>query len=107
MEMNTMQDQGFAMPTVEEPQHSQRTPLAEPQLSPRASSGRAWSLWLTRPPQGGRRPLGAQPPPQVLELAASKVAHLTTLDPSGAGGGGRDAGGYHDAHRARQGHGAP
>ena len=53
MEMNTMQDQGFAMPTVEEPQHSQRTPLAEPQLSPRASSGRAWSLWLTRhPPRG-------------------------------------------------------
>eukprot|EP00964_Phaeocystis_antarctica_P031128 scaffold17617_cov39-Phaeocystis_antarctica.AAC.1 len=53
MEMNTMQDQGFAMPTVEEPQHSRRTPLAEPQLSPRASSGRAWSPWLTRhPPRG-------------------------------------------------------
>ena len=44
MEMNTMQDQGFAMPTVEEPQHSQRTPLAEPQLGSYASSVCAWRL---------------------------------------------------------------
>eukprot|EP00964_Phaeocystis_antarctica_P087983 scaffold55950_cov69-Phaeocystis_antarctica.AAC.1 len=38
------------------------------------------------------KPLGVQPPPRVLELAASKVAHFTAFDHPGgscARGGGR------------------
>ena len=55
-------------------------PLAAPQLGPCASSGRAWRLWAARHSQGEAQPLGAQPLPRVLELAASNVADLTAFD---------------------------
>ena len=53
------------------------TPLAVPQLGSCASPGRAWWLWAARP-------LGAQPPPQELERAASKFADSTACDLLGA-----------------------
>ena len=49
-------------------------PLAVPQLGSRASSGRAWRLWAARHSREEAGPLGAQPLPRVLELAASKAA---------------------------------
>ena len=55
-------------------------PLAVPQLAPCASSGRIWRLCAARYSQSEARPLGAQPPPRVLELAASKVADSTAFD---------------------------
>ena len=48
------------------------TPLAVPQLAPCASSGRAWRLWAARYSQSETQPLGAPPPPQLLERAASE-----------------------------------
>ena len=48
--------------------------LAAPQLGSCASSGRAWRLWAARHSQEEAGPLGAQPVPRVLELAASKAA---------------------------------
>ena len=45
-----------------------------PQLGPSASSGRAWRLWAARHSRSEAQPLGAQPSPQVLKRAASKVA---------------------------------
>ena len=38
-------------------------PSAAPQLTPCASSGRAWRLWAARHSQSEARPLGARPPP--------------------------------------------
>ena len=69
-----------------EEQHGQSYPLAVPQLGFGASSGRAWRLWAARHSQGEAGPLGAQPLPRVLELAASKAADLTpAFDPTGDG----------------------
>ena len=45
-----------------------------PQLGSCASSGRAWRLWAARYSQEEAGPLGAQPLPRVLELAALKAA---------------------------------
>ena len=61
-------------------QHAQCAPLAAPQLGPCASSGR---LWTARHSDEEASPPGAQPLPRVLELAASKVADSTAVDPSG------------------------
>ena len=58
-------------------------PLAVPQLDSCAFSGRAWWPRAAWHSQCGRQPLGAQPPPQVLELAASKVADFTASDHPG------------------------
>ena len=59
-------------------------PLAVPPLGSCASSGRTLRLWeLARHSQGEAQPLGAQPLPRVLELAASKAADFTCFDPSG------------------------
>ena len=57
--------------------------LAVPQLGSCASSGRAWRLWAARHSQEEAGPLGTQPLPRVLELAASKAADFTAFDPSG------------------------
>ena len=46
--------------------------LAVPQLAPCASSARAWRPRAARHSQSEARPLGAPPPPQGLERAASK-----------------------------------
>eukprot|EP00964_Phaeocystis_antarctica_P096462 scaffold62734_cov36-Phaeocystis_antarctica.AAC.1 len=53
-------------------QHGQTAPL-----------GRAWQLWAAQHSQGEAQPLGAQPPPWVLELAASKAADFTAFEHSG------------------------
>eukprot|EP00964_Phaeocystis_antarctica_P105399 scaffold70427_cov57-Phaeocystis_antarctica.AAC.2 len=70
-------------------QHGQSDPSAVAQLGSGASSGHAWRLWAARHSQGEDRPLGAQPLPRVLELAASKAAHLTAFDHSGGDGAAR------------------
>ena len=62
-------------------------PLAVPQLGSCASSGRAWRRWAARHSQEDGGPLGAPPPPRVLERAASKAADSTAFEHSG----GRDA----------------
>ena len=55
--------------------------MAGPQLGSCASSGHAWWLWAARRSQGGESfSLGAQPPPRVLERAASKAADFTAFD---------------------------
>ena len=64
-------------------QHGQSDPLAAPQLGPCASSGRAWWHWPARHSQEAAGPLGAQPLPRVLELAASKAADFTAVDHAG------------------------
>jgi len=46
--------------------------LAVPELTPRASSARAWRLWAARHSQNEAQPLGAPPPPRGLKRAASK-----------------------------------
>ena len=51
-------------------QRAQSDPLAVHQLGSRASSGRAWWLWVACHSQGEAQPLGAQPPPRVLEPVA-------------------------------------
>ena len=56
-----------------------------PNLSPCACSGRAWRLWAARHFQEEAKPLGAQPLPRVLELAASGAADFTASDHSGSG----------------------
>ena len=61
-------------------QQGQRRPLAVPQLGSCASSGRAWRLWAARHSQGEAGPLGAQPLPRVLALAASTVTDSTAFD---------------------------
>ena len=55
------------------------TSLAAPQLGSCTFSGRAWRLWAARHSQSGSQLLGAQPRPQVLERAASKVADSTAF----------------------------
>ena len=79
-----------------------------PQLGPCASPGRRWRLWAARHSQGQKaEPLSAEPPPRVLELAASEVADRTaflskqdawqiTIDFSPKGGP-KDFTGYWDA----------
>ena len=57
-----------------------------PQLGSWASSGRAWRLWTAQHSDAEAGPLGAQPPPRVLELSASKAADLTAFEPSGRDG---------------------
>ena len=47
-------------------------PSAAPQLGSCAASRRAWWFWAARHSQEEAGPLDAQPPPRVLELAASK-----------------------------------
>ena len=54
--------------------------LAVPQLGSCAASGRAWRLWAAWHSQEEADPLVRQPPPRVLELAASKVADFTAFD---------------------------
>ena len=61
------------------PQHGQSAVLAVPELGSCASSGRAWRLWAARHSQEEADPLGAQPLPRVLELAASKVADFAAF----------------------------
>ena len=48
-----------------------------------ASSGCAWRLRTARCSQGEAYPLGAQPPPRVLQPAASKAADSTAFDHAG------------------------
>ena len=67
-------------------QRGQSAPKAVPGLSSCASSGHGWWLWPARLSQEEAGPLGAQPPPRVLELAASKIADSTAFDHPGAGG---------------------
>ena len=66
---------------------------APPQGAPDSSG------WLSAP-RGEAGPLGAQPPPRVLERAAFKVAHVTAFDHVGMGGAGQ-AGHRHGGLRAR------
>ena len=66
-------------------EHGQSGPLAVPQLASCASSGRAWRL-TARHSQGEARPLGPQPLPRVLELAASRAAESTAFEHAGAAG---------------------
>jgi len=91
--------------------HGQSASLAAPELGSCASAGCAWRLWAARHtpsgdtisqwryhlpgeipghwsprPGSSARPLGVQALPRVLELAASKVAHLTASDRSGGDG---------------------
>ena len=66
-------------------QHGQSAALAVPQLGSCASSGRAWQPWAARLPQEEVSPLGAQPLPRLLELAASKATDFTASDHSGGG----------------------
>ena len=61
-------------------QRGQSACLAAPQLGSCASSGRAWWLWAARRSQEEAGPLGAQPLPRVLELAATKAADFTAFD---------------------------
>ena len=61
-------------------QHGQSVPLAVPQLGSCASSGRTWRLWAAQHSDAEAVPLGAQPLPRVLELAASKAADSTAFD---------------------------
>ena len=56
--------------------------LAAPQPDSCASSGHAWRLWAARHSQEEAGPLGAQPPPRVLERAASQAVDSTGLWPS-------------------------
>ena len=57
--------------------------LAVPQLGSCASSGRAWRLRAARHSQAEAGPLGAQPLPPVLGLAASKAADFVASDHPG------------------------
>ena len=58
--------------------------FAVPPLGSSASPGRAWRLQAARHSQTEADPLGAQPLPRVLELAASKAAHFPAFDHAGA-----------------------
>ena len=67
-------------------QHGQSDPLAVPELGFSAFSGRAWRLWAAQHSNAEASPLGAQPLPRVLELAAAKAAHFIAFDhPVGRG----------------------
>ena len=65
-------------------QYGQSAPLAVLQLGSCASSGHAWRLWAARHSQEEAGPLGAQPLPRMLELAASEAADVTAFDHAGA-----------------------
>ena len=58
-------------------------PLAVPQLSSCASSGRAWRLRAARHSREEAGPLGAKPLPRVFERAASKAANVTACEHPG------------------------
>ena len=59
----------------------QSPPLAGPQLAPlRLLRARLVALAGSTHSQGEPRPLGTQPLPRVLELAASKAASFTAFD---------------------------
>ena len=64
---------------IKEAPHGQSASLVVPELGACTSSGGAWQLWAARHSQEAAGPLGAQPLPRVLERAASKAAHVTTL----------------------------
>eukprot|EP00964_Phaeocystis_antarctica_P077326 scaffold47971_cov59-Phaeocystis_antarctica.AAC.1 len=78
--------------------HGQGAPLAAPQPGSRASSGPAWLLWAARHSQGEAGPLGAQPLPRLLELAASNTADFTAVVHSGLAA----RHGLRDAHPRRR-----
>ena len=50
-----------------------------PQLGACTSSARAWWLCAARHSWGRPRPVESQPPPQLLELPASKVANIVRV----------------------------
>ena len=60
--------------------HGQSASLVPPELGSCASSARVWRLWEARHSQSRGQATGSQPLPQVLELAASKVADSTAFD---------------------------
>merc|ERR1740124_1342728 len=60
------------------PWHSPSSPPVPPQGAPGGSG-------IARHSQSEAQPLGAQPPPRVLERAASRVADLTAFAPPGLG----------------------
>ena len=60
-------------------QHGQSAVWAVPQLGSCSSSGHSWRLWAARYSQEEVGPLGAQPLPRVLELAASQAAYFLPL----------------------------
>eukprot|EP00964_Phaeocystis_antarctica_P022619 scaffold12575_cov47-Phaeocystis_antarctica.AAC.1 len=64
-------------------QQGQSARLAVPQLGSCASSGRAWRLRAARHSREEACPLGAQPLPRVLELAATKTADFPAFDHPG------------------------
>ena len=68
---------------AEQQAQSAPPPLAGPQLGSCASSGHAWRLRAARHSQEEAGPPGAQPPPRLLERAASKAADSTAFDRSG------------------------
>ena len=65
--------------------HGQSASLVPPELGSCASSARVWRLWAARHSQSRGQATGSQPLPQVLELAASKVADFTAFDHVGLG----------------------
>ena len=65
---------------------SKGRPWQCPSSPPCASSGGAWWLRAAWYSQSEAQPLGAQPPPRGLELAASKVTHVKQIDVEMLGG---------------------
>ena len=59
-------------------------PLAVPEVGSRASSGAPDSSGWFGAPRGEPGPLGPQPPPRVLERAASKAADLPAFNHPGS-----------------------
>ena len=55
-------------------------PMAAPELSFCAFSGRSWWLRAAQHSQVGHRPVGSQPRPPLLERAVSKVADFAAFD---------------------------
>ena len=68
-------------------QQGQSDPLAVAQLGSCASSGHTWRPWVTRHSREEAGLPGAQPLPRVLELAASKAAHVSAFGHPGAASG--------------------
>ena len=68
-------------------QHGQKPPSQCPSRLPRLFRARLAALGGVVLPEGEARLLGAQPPPRVLERAASKVAKSTNIDSPGRHGG--------------------
>ena len=58
--------------------HGHIASAAVPRLASCASSARARRLWAARHSWSEAQPVGSQPRPQLLELAASKVANFTS-----------------------------